>query len=33
MQKGPAVHGLTVVTANASEFSRVTGLSWEGWTT
>jgi tRNA(fMet)-specific endonuclease VapC len=25
--------GLTVVTANASEFSRVTGLSWEDWTT
>jgi tRNA(fMet)-specific endonuclease VapC len=23
---------LTVVTANASEFSRVTGLSWEDWT-
>jgi tRNA(fMet)-specific endonuclease VapC len=25
--------GLTVVTANTSEFSRVTGLSWEDWTT
>jgi tRNA(fMet)-specific endonuclease VapC len=25
--------GLTVVTANASELSRVTGLSWEDWTT
>lgn len=25
--------GLTVVTANASEFSRVTGLSWQDWTT
>lgn len=25
--------GLTVVTANASEFRRVTGLSWEDWTT
>jgi tRNA(fMet)-specific endonuclease VapC len=24
--------GLTVVTANVSEFSRVTGLSWEDWT-
>jgi tRNA(fMet)-specific endonuclease VapC len=24
--------GLTVVTANTSEFSRVTGLSWEDWT-
>jgi tRNA(fMet)-specific endonuclease VapC len=25
--------GLTVVTANTSEFTRVTGLSWEDWTT
>jgi tRNA(fMet)-specific endonuclease VapC len=25
--------GLTVVTANASEFSRVAGLSWQDWTT
>lgn len=25
--------GLTVVTANTSEFSRVTGLSWEDWMT
>ena len=25
--------GLTVVTANTSEFSRVTGLRWEDWTT
>ncbi len=25
--------GLTVVTANTSEFSRVTGLSWQDWTT
>lgn len=25
--------GLTVVTASTSEFSRVTGLSWEDWTT
>lgn len=25
--------GLTVVTANTSEFSRVSGLSWEDWTT
>jgi tRNA(fMet)-specific endonuclease VapC len=25
--------GLTVVTADTSEFSRVTGLSWEDWTT
>ena len=25
--------GLTVVTANTSEFSRVAGLSWEDWTT
>ncbi len=24
--------GLTAVTANASEFSRVTGLSWQDWT-
>jgi tRNA(fMet)-specific endonuclease VapC len=24
--------GLTVVTANTSEFSRVIGLSWEDWT-
>jgi tRNA(fMet)-specific endonuclease VapC len=24
--------GLTVVTANTSEFSRVTGLGWEDWT-
>ena len=24
--------GLTVVTANTSEFSRVTGLSWHDWT-
>ena len=24
--------GLTVVTANTSEFSRVVGLSWEDWT-
>jgi tRNA(fMet)-specific endonuclease VapC len=24
--------GLTVVTANTSEFRRVTGLSWEDWT-
>jgi tRNA(fMet)-specific endonuclease VapC len=24
--------GLTVVTANTSEFSRVTSLSWEDWT-
>jgi tRNA(fMet)-specific endonuclease VapC len=24
--------GLTVVTANTSEFSRVTGLKWEDWT-
>jgi tRNA(fMet)-specific endonuclease VapC len=24
--------GLTVVTANTSDFSRVTGLSWEDWT-
>ena len=24
--------GLTVITANTSEFSRVTGLSWEDWT-
>lgn len=24
--------GLTVVTANSSEFSRVTGLSWQDWT-
>ena len=24
--------GLTVVTANTSEFSRVTGLSWQDWT-
>jgi tRNA(fMet)-specific endonuclease VapC len=24
--------GLTVVTANASEFSRVPGLSWQDWT-
>jgi tRNA(fMet)-specific endonuclease VapC len=25
--------GLTVVTANTSEFSRITGLSWQDWTT
>ena len=25
--------GLTVVTANISEFSRVAGLSWQDWTT
>jgi tRNA(fMet)-specific endonuclease VapC len=25
--------GLTAVTANTSEFSRVSGLSWEDWTT
>jgi tRNA(fMet)-specific endonuclease VapC len=25
--------GLIVVTANTSEFSRVTGLSWQDWTT
>jgi tRNA(fMet)-specific endonuclease VapC len=25
--------GLTVVTANSSEFGRVSGLSWEDWTT
>ena len=25
--------GLTVVTANTSEFSRVMGLSWQDWTT
>ena len=25
--------GLTVVTANSSEFSRVIGLSWQDWTT
>lgn len=25
--------GLAVVTANTSEFSRVTGLSWQDWTT
>jgi tRNA(fMet)-specific endonuclease VapC len=25
--------GLTVVTANTSEFSRVAELSWEDWTT
>jgi tRNA(fMet)-specific endonuclease VapC len=25
--------GLTVVTANTSEFSRVTSLSWQDWTT
>jgi tRNA(fMet)-specific endonuclease VapC len=25
-------HGLTVVTANTSEFSRVPGLSWADWT-
>lgn len=25
--------GLTVVTANTSEFSRVAGLSWQDWTT
>ncbi len=25
--------GLTVVTANSAEFGRVTGLSWEDWTT
>lgn len=25
--------GLTLVTANTSEFARVTGLSWEDWTT
>jgi tRNA(fMet)-specific endonuclease VapC len=25
--------GLTVVTANTSEFSRVAELSWENWTT
>jgi tRNA(fMet)-specific endonuclease VapC len=25
--------GLTVVTANTSEFSRVTALSWQDWTT
>jgi tRNA(fMet)-specific endonuclease VapC len=25
--------GLTVVTANSSEFGRVTGLSWQDWTT
>jgi tRNA(fMet)-specific endonuclease VapC len=25
-------HGLTVVTANTSEFSRVPGLSWVDWT-
>lgn len=24
--------GLTVVTANSSEFSRVTGLTWQDWT-
>lgn len=24
--------GLTIVTANTSEFGRVTGLSWEDWT-
>jgi tRNA(fMet)-specific endonuclease VapC len=24
--------GLTIVTANTSEFSRVTGLSWQDWT-
>lgn len=24
--------GLTVITANTSEFSRVTGLSWQDWT-
>lgn len=30
---GQAVRrGLTVVTANTSEFSRVSGLSWEDWT-
>jgi tRNA(fMet)-specific endonuclease VapC len=30
---GQAVRrGLTVVTANTSEFSRVTGLSWQDWT-
>jgi predicted nucleic acid-binding protein len=25
-------HGLTLVTANASEFSRVKGLDWQDWT-
>lgn len=25
--------GLTVITANTSEFSRVTGLSWQDWAT
>lgn len=25
--------GLTVVTANSAEFDRVTGLSWQDWTT
>jgi len=24
--------GLTVVTANTSDFSQITGLSWEDWT-
>ena len=24
-------HGLTLVTANVSEFSRVTGLAWQDW--
>ena len=31
---GQAVRrGLTVVTANTSEFARITGLSWEDWAT
>jgi tRNA(fMet)-specific endonuclease VapC len=25
-------HGLTLVTANVGEFSRVPGLAWEDWT-
>jgi predicted nucleic acid-binding protein len=30
---GQALRGrLTVVTANTSEFSRVSGLSWQDWT-
>lgn len=30
---GQALHrGLTVVTANTTEFDRVTGLSWQDWT-
>ena len=28
----PLRRGLTVVTANTSEFSRIAGLSWEHWT-